>query len=499
MLQERQWHREGIEVQMTATATNHTPCDVSCGDPRAKLVRAVFEQLNRLGIRYAVPRNWETLPRPTGKDVDILVPAGELYAAAALIRSCADECGFASFILRTDGQGLGVDAVCWPVETSAASMHYVSFDLRSYQSFRIGQVRFPGMNYTVFAERTNRRTIVLGGCEVQILSPLDEWIGLYFQHELKRGAGRGQKAREYADRLKRLLEDRELTSWLERATGSAGREALLSRALSSDRDGSFASALLRSRWGRLSALRWLASQTWAFMIRIRFRWRPLAPIIYFSGPDGAGKTTLTRGVMQRLQECGVPYRAYYSLKILIRAFTKHLAFVKRLGRRRKPPDSTDAPEGPDLLFLTEDTRDRDTGSRLWRFRKKAALIVGVADIWLGWLLVLPVRMWGRVILVETSPYDLFVKYHMPEFPILERVLGSILPRPSVGFLMEADPAKIFKRRAELTRDEIADYYRRFEQILNRSHGQARYKRVRTDASIEHAITTATVEVLATMR
>ena len=125
--------------------------------------------------------------------------------------------------------------------------------------------------------------------------------------------------------------------------------------------------------------------------------------------------------------------------------------------------------------------------------------MGIVDIWLGWLWVMPLRLRGRVVLIETSPYDIFVKYHMPEFPTLERWLAPLLPRPSVGLLAEADPQAIFARRAELTLGEITGYYERFNRILERSRTPGSYLRVRTDGDVGATVAQAAAATLAARR
>ena len=66
--------------------------------------------------------------------------------------------------------------------------------------------------------------------------------------------------------------------------------------------------------------------------------------------------------------------------------------------------------------------------------------------------------------METSPYDIFVKRHRPVSRLLEAVFTPLIPRPSIGFLMEAEPVSIVNRKPELTLSEIVDYYNRLRTI-----------------------------------
>jgi hypothetical protein len=438
-----------------------------------------FKALNASEIRYAVPRNWSGLPHKVGKDLDILVPEAELWQAVRIIRSEAARMGFASVVLREDGQGLGIDII--QLDGSASSIA-VSFDLRTFLSFRATQGQARGLSFKVFAERLQRRMENANGCDIRILSPLDEFICLFFQYQAKRNLRIEHKIQEYAERLGQLIELPEVASWLvEPDKGAVRLDEIRSRVFSADDWTAFGATLLRRRWGSHSTLRLLTNQLRAAFIRIRFLWPQVAPLIYFSGPDGAGKTTLTEGVKERLRGCGMQFMYVYSLKLVLRGITKRLAFIKRIGRGKSARQKYLEADGvPDILFLTEDTRDRDTGSSFWRFRKRTALLVGLVDIWLGWWIALPTRLRGRFVLVETSPYDLFIKYHMPEFANIERIFGPLLPRPTIGFLLQADPQKIVERKAELTVEEIQDYYTRFDRVLQRCHAQSCYQILRTD-------------------
>jgi hypothetical protein len=447
--------------------------------PIEGFLRDTFRELNASGLRYAVPRNWQALPFDAGKDLDILLPADDLTIAAGLIRAVAARAGLGALVRRDDGQGLGIDVV--HLHGDAATLA-VCFDLRAYLSFSVFRTTTRGTNYKVFAEQLQSRPVVTNDCEIQVLTPIDEFICLFFQYQSKRLQNIAHKVREYSEKLEQLLGDSHVAAWLRDMNTGMTVDDIRARAFAPNDWQPFGLMLLHKRWGRLTPLRLVAAQFRASLIRLRFLRPHLAPMIYFSGPDGAGKTTLTDGVKDRLRSCESKFMYVYSLKLVLRGITKRLAFIKRIGRGSAARREYLAEEGvPDLLFLTEDTRDRDTGSAFWRLRKRLALLVGIADIWLGWLIALPMRLRGQYVLVETSPYDLFIKYHMPEFPYIETILGPLIPRPSVGFLLRADPAKIVARKAELTIEEIEDYYTRFDRVLDRCRARRSYRILGTDS------------------
>jgi len=140
-------------------------------------------------------------------------------------------------------------------------------------------------------------------------------------------------------------------------------------------------------------------------------------------------------------------------------------------------------------------RDRDTGRRSWRLRKLLALVVGLVDIRISYLAASWCRWRGIVVLVETSPYDVFIKYHMPEFPWIERIFAPFLPCPNLCLVLRADPRSIVARKAELTVGEISDFYDRVDRVIRRAGTQNRTVAVPTDVSPDRSFTLAAAEII----
>ena len=125
--------------------------------------------------------------------------------------------------------------------------------------------------------------------------------------------------------------------------------------------------------------------------------------------------------------------------------------------------------------------DRDTGRWTWRVGKRLSLLISWVDVWLGWVLVTSYRIRGFTILVETSPYDLFAKYHMPHFPFLEKILAPLMPKPTQGFLLAATPQSIVIRKRELTEEEIKKYYDQMDRVLKTA--KCNYKSIWTEKGL----------------
>jgi hypothetical protein len=83
-------------------------------------------------------------------------------------------------------------------------------------------------------------------------------------------------------------------------------------------------------------------------------------------------------------------------------------------------------------------------------------------------------------LIETSPYDFFVKYHMPHFRILERILATLIPSPDITFVLTASADSIVSRKPELTVSEIQTYYARLGLLLQEVGPSSRAVSIRTE-------------------
>lgn len=148
-----------------------------------------------------------------------------------------------------------------------------------------------------------------------------------------------------------------------------------------------------------------------------------------AGPDGTGKSTVT----ERLAEGMFAGRR-----------------VLRLHQRPRVLPARTIHTGP----VTEP----HAHSPYARWLSELKVVYLFVDYALGWALrVRPFLRSGGVVLLERGWPDLVVdplRYRLDRRTRLAQVLGHWLPRPSMAVILEADPAILMQRKAELPAEEL---------------------------------------------
>lgn len=443
------------------------------------VVRALFREMNSRGIDYAVPRNYEGLPSKIGKDLDLIVRHRHLGALIRAATAAFQECGYSCSAIQMRKSGCSI--LGKPDERArdpSSKPMAIAIDASSYVTFHFGSRAISGLNYKVFAEDFEKQRSHRQGCEFTTLAPMDEFVALFRQWGFKEKTA-------YKAKLKQMLSDSpNLLEWYLKAVGLPCHEESVSLPEVNTKEyRKGLRAIAESRWGSQSIRRLLQCH---FRVLAVHRTRGLiarSPAIYFTGPDGAGKTTLIEHLRNHLEEHGIRYKYFYSLKKFLRFATKYLVWIKKRRKSEKRRGSG----VKDVVLRSEDSRDRDDGTRFWKWRRYVALLIGIADIVLGYAFSLYFRMRGQVVLVETSPYDIFVKYHMPRFPLTERILAPLIPQPTLGFLLKANPKDIHARKPELTIKELEDYYERMSEVMTRASVFRSYVEIDTGSRLESAL------------
>ena len=164
-------------------------------------------------------------------------------------------------------------------------------------------------------------------------------------------------------------------------------------------------------------------------------------VLLLAGPDGVGKTTLSRA----LEETVLVDRP------LLRAH--HRRGVGVLPARR--------PQGP----TSEPHRHPPYG----RLVSAGKLLYLYSDFLMGFVLrTRPFVNAGGWVILQRNWWDLMVdplRYRLRPMPRLARLLGALQPRPDLILALEADPRVIRGRKAELAEAELERQMRAWRSLL----------------------------------
>lgn len=193
----------------------------------------------------------------------------------------------------------------------------------------------------------------------------------------------------------------------------------------------------------------------------------MGQVIYFSGPDGAGKTTSLLHVLELIQKKGnnafqLRTLQVGRLRMLERAKMKKETVAETVeitaDNTEKNAGRADMLGNVGRLGYSSIPRQRGTGLR-FTLRRYLGLLAAIADITtMGRTFVRAKRRDYDFVLVEECPFDVFAKRHRPYFPFTAKVLKRLIPAPDLVVFCVADPDVIVRRKPELTASEIEHYY-----------------------------------------
>ncbi len=433
-----------------------------------ELVRALFRHLDAARVRYLVLRNHQGYPRALLKpDIGLLIaPDHAGLLVEAVDGACRErDCDWS---LRAGARN---NVVLDIVDRGGERL---KIDARTYESIRLTAAHrlVPGLSYKLFWDDVCRRRVERPDCGFNAYGQPDELILLLNQWRRKRDP-------RYQRELAEALHAPEAARWFERATGVSAAAFEASSGFQAWHEDALR-RLVTARWGPESLRRVVTTHARALRLLLG-RMRPvLPPLVYLSGPDGAGKTALAGALDEVLATRKLSCRRLYSLRWLLRGAARR-ALRQALHARGAPPERFEpAWQRIEKGLLPPGAPGRDA-------LLTAKLLLDVLDAAIGGALAGSLRLAGHVVVVETSPYDVFVKYGMPERPRLERLLAPLLPRPTLLLVLRASPDAIVARKPELTAAEVADYYRRLERVVDRAGVGARVREVDTGGPPEEAV------------
>ncbi|TDE33711.1 hypothetical protein [Antarcticimicrobium sediminis] len=411
----------------------------------ADVLGALFAGFALRHLRYAVLRNYESLPQSVGaRDIDIVVHPDDLAAACKLVTDITGRLGLRYGNYFAD-ERLTQFALVGRDEAGALLQIKIDFFIRS-EVYGIEVLSADDMQHDM---RTHNGVAVVS--EPVLL--LDKWIF----HLL---VGRPLHTKYDADFAAIAQTDGAvLTRALTRFLPAARAEALVARLAA----GAGSQIVLPGSERRRSLLRLWAAQgagalgrSGRFLgYRLRDRLHPHGVFLSVSGPDGSGKTTVIDLVITQL-------RAIYGDDAV------HYAHF----RPTMLPRIAEVAKKAHAVETVDDNYDQPHRAKPSGLAGSTARLV---YYWLDYMggyshSVRPVLKRREVMLFDRYYFDMIADSFRSRIALpmpLLLAMGRILPLPKYAFFIHVKPAEIHRRKQELTKERIVALNARYGDLVRR--------------------------------
>ncbi|MCP4713527.1 MAG: hypothetical protein GY868_00300 [Deltaproteobacteria bacterium] len=418
------------------------PDNSSCYGP---LLIAFFADLERAGVEYCILRDYEGLPDRVGNDIDFLVQPEDVPSFRDCLMRAAVSNGWE---LLKNPQRYRFRSYWLFSESAGKILHIDVWDRHQWRGLTWVD------NAAFFSSRHKYNNMFY-------VADRETEIGSFLIKDLVQNGAVREKyytlihagVRDHAAAVQRFLE---------RSVGSRLAARLISNARQADwaalnsSAGDIRRAVLWQNVKRhpLGTVVNLAAFLWGHVGALLNQKNGM--IIVLVGPDGSGKSTVSRGLQTSLAELFPACRYYHGqFGILLELKTLKKLFRKK-GSVASPALGDDALPSPHAEQM-----------KPYSFVRAMTYVAYYAlDFMLGYRIVARFQSLGNMIIFDRYFYDYLIQPPYKRVPRgLLLAIAKLLPRPDLILYLQCSPDAIHQRKPELTPGEIDRQQKTIQQAL----------------------------------
>lgn len=440
---------------------------------RKRFLEDFFLRLKEGGIEYSTIRNHALIFDRPDKDIDLLVNPSDFRKVQRIFQKLSGHANVVPISNNVSNKNLYLKSLLIGGEKGEAIegiyIHCAGFI--TIKNSRFAR-KLKGIGKRIWLSDFNKEEITIDSSYVNVPDPKFQLLFTLAKY------GQSCNSR-HLDEIRQIINTNNLSSWVKKIDPHEFLIGLESptqlntdvSTIQSLQDNCLLDIVSKSpRWK-------LAEYAQLLLINFVGLLEPKGKLIFFSGPDGSGKTSANMALSGILAEkLNVKIENRKALYPFSTRLQKEISTVQAKIRKIEPSDK----------FLME--RDRSSsadGNARWKARRFAGLVFLLLQVVPGYLNARLLNLMGRTVVVDTSFFDVFIKGHRPPFPLIQKLVIPLLPTGDYWFLMCADANSIVARKPELTKTEIEAYYAYFNSL----------KRQPTRIESVHGIERALVDML----
>lgn len=417
-------------------------------EKHTKFLSSFVAYLNRNNIRYFILRNYEELPEHnTGKDVDVVVEPGSYKRVTKLLLLTMKEQKVPYYTISFFDR-----MRCWYImdPESEFGIHIDIIENEVYKGFE-----FFDFNY-LYAH-------VIAFKDFFVLDKSMDTVMLLVQNVVAYKSLK-QKYRSTISQNYKLLSS-EINEEIKKFWGRTYADSMISSLEKDDFDGIVNDARIYEKNAKRSIFfkkpvktalfvaRFLLDKFWRIVVCPSKYWRFFA----VEAPDGTGKTTFLDQLIEDLRVLYVSDERRFNIHHFRPSFLPNLgAAGEKAGVMKQDKDFTNPhrakPVGPIQSFLR------------------------MGYYWMDYLFGMPILLrkesqYGQYTIFDRYIYDFLVDPERTRIKLpywLRKCFTKLVVEPQIVFVLQTTPEVIYKRKQELTFEEIEKQLKDFKRLATNS-------------------------------